>query len=98
RKEVKAVEIKLAQGAKVRGGKLPKEKISPEIAKIRGIEMGKDIESPNRFPLFDDIESLFDMITHWQDIIEKPVGIKVVAGDHRSEEHTSELQSRFDLV
>ncbi len=83
-KEVKAVEIKLAQGAKVRGGKLPKEKISPEIAKIRGVEMGKDVESPNRFPLFDDIESLFEMITHWQDIIEKPVGIKVVAGDHNS--------------
>lgn len=83
-KEVKAVEIKLAQGAKVRGGKLPKEKISPEIAKIRGVEMGKDVESPNRFPLFNDIESLFEMVTHWQDIIEKPIGIKVVAGDHNS--------------
>lgn len=84
KKEVKAVEIKLAQGAKVRGGKLPKEKISSEIAKIRGIEMGKDVESPNRFPLFNDIESLFEMVTHWQDIIEKPIGIKVVAGDHNS--------------
>lgn len=94
RKEVKAVEIKLAQGAKVRGGKLPKEKISPEIAKIRGIEMGKDIESPNRFPLFDDIESLFDMITHWQDIIEKPVGIKVVAGDHNSFEDLASYMAK----
>lgn len=84
KEEVKAIEIKLAQGAKVRGGKLPKEKITPEIAKIRGVEMGKDVESPNRFPLFDDMESLFEMVTHWQDITDKPVGIKVVAGDNNT--------------
>src|SRR5699024_4120558 len=41
RPEVKAIELKLAQGAKVRGGKLPKEKITEEIAKIRGIGMDK---------------------------------------------------------
>ncbi len=84
RPEVKAIELKLAQGAKVRGGKLPKEKITPEIAKIRGIEMGKDVESPNRFPLFSDMEGLFDWVTHWQEITGKPVGIKVVAGDNNS--------------
>src|SRR5699024_2727831 len=82
--EVKAIELKLAQGAKVRGGKLPKEKITEEIARIRGIEMGKDVESPNRFPLFSDMEGLFDWLTHWQEITEKPVGIKVVAGDNDS--------------
>src|SRR5699024_4878578 len=75
---------KLAQGAKVRGGKLPKEKITEEIAKIRGIGMDKDIESPNRFPLFNDIEGLFHWVTHWQNITGKPVGIKVVAGDNQS--------------
>lgn len=84
RKEVKAIELKLAQGAKVRGGKLPKEKITPEIAAIRGIDMGKDVESPNRFPLFSDMDGLFDWITHWQEITGKPVGIKVVAGDNQS--------------
>src|SRR5690606_20787439 len=84
RPEVKAIEIKLAQGAKVRGGKLPKEKITPEIAEIRGVEMGKDVESPNRFPLFSDMKGLFKMITHWQEITGKPVGIKVVAGDDHS--------------
>ncbi|HLR52065.1 MAG TPA: FMN-binding glutamate synthase family protein [Candidatus Avamphibacillus sp.] len=82
--EVKAIELKLAQGAKVRGGKLPKEKITPEIAKIRGIEMGHDIESPNRFPLFSDMDGLFEWVTHWQEISGKPVGIKVVAGDSDS--------------
>lgn len=84
REEVKAIEIKLAQGAKVRGGKLPKEKITPEIAEIRGVEMGKDVESPNRFPLFKDIKGLLDLVTHWQKITGKPVGIKVVAGDENS--------------
>lgn len=84
RPEVKAIELKLAQGAKVRGGKLPKEKITEEIAQIRGVEMGKDVESPNRFPLFDDMEGLFHWITHWQNITGKPVGIKVVAGDNHS--------------
>src|SRR5699024_5627233 len=84
RPEVKAIELKLAQGAKVRGGKLPKEKITEEIAKIRGIGMDKDVESPNRFPLFNNIEGLFHWITHFQDISGKPVGIKVVAGDNNS--------------
>lgn len=84
RPEVKAIELKLAQGAKVRGGKLPKEKITEEIAAIRGVEMGKDVESPNRFPLFHDIEGLFHWVTHWQNITGKPVGIKVVAGDNHS--------------
>src|SRR5690625_2425092 len=82
--EVKAIELKLAQGAKVRGGKLPKEKITEEIAQIRGVEMGKDVESPNRFPLFSDMDGLFKWITHWQEITGKPVGIKVVAGDNYS--------------
>src|SRR5699024_6773258 len=50
RKEVKAVEIKLAKGGKVRGGKLTKDKKPPVIANIGDIEMCKDIESPIRFP------------------------------------------------
>lgn len=84
RSEVKAIEIKMAQGAKVRGGKLPKEKITPEIAEIRGVEMGKDVESPNRFPLFSNMDELFALIKNWQELTGKPVGIKVVAGSELS--------------
>ncbi len=97
RPEVKAIEIKLAQGAKVRGGKLPKEKITEEIARIRGIEMGKDVESPNRFPLFNDIEGMFRWITHWQNITGKPVGIKVVAGDNHSFEELARYMRETGL-
>src|SRR5690625_5263355 len=95
--EVKAIEIKLAQGAKVRGGKLPKEKITEEISMIRGVEMGKDVESPNRFPLFSNMDELFELITHWQEITEKPIGIKVVAGDGSTfEELAKKMQNTGD--
>lgn len=94
RPEVKAIEMKLAQGAKVRGGKLPKEKITEEISTIRGVPMGKDVESPNRFPLFSDVEGLFHWITHWQEITGKPVGFKVVAGDHYSFEEIAEYMQK----
>jgi len=94
RPEVKAIEMKLAQGAKVRGGKLPKEKITPKIAEIRGIEMGRDVESPNRFPLFNDLDGLFHWITHWQTITGKPVGIKVVAGDNDSFEELAKYMQQ----
>lgn len=97
RSEVKAIELKLAQGAKVRGGKLPKEKITKEIAEIRGIEMGKDVESPNRFPLFSNMEGLFHWITHWQEITGKPVGIKVVAGDNNSFEDLARYMAKTGL-
>jgi len=41
---IKAIEIKLSQGAKPgKGGVLPGAKITPEIAKIRGVEVGKDV-------------------------------------------------------
>jgi glutamate synthase domain-containing protein 2 len=65
----------------VRGGKLPKEKITKEISLIRGVEMGKDVESPNRFPLFSNIQELFSLIKNWRELTGKPIGIKVVAGN-----------------
>lgn len=41
------IEIKLSQGAKPsHGGVLPAAKITPEIAEIRGVSMGKDVLSP----------------------------------------------------
>ena len=44
--QVKMIEIKLAQGAKPgQGGLLLKEKITAEIAAIRGIPMGVDCQS-----------------------------------------------------
>ena len=46
---VRMFELKLAQGAKPgKGGILPGEKVTEEIAKIRGLNVGQDGISPNR--------------------------------------------------
>ena len=79
--QVKMVEIKLAQGAKPgTGGLLPKEKITPEIAAIRGIPMGVDCQSPNGFDEFHDAPSLLEFIARVRRLTAKPVGLKMVVG------------------
>ena len=78
---VKMFEIKLSQGAKPgKGGILPGEKITPEIAKIRHIEMGKDSQSPNRHRDVANFGDLLNMINHVREVTGKPVGIKTVVG------------------
>lgn len=79
--EVKMFELKLSQGAKPgKGGILPASKITPEIAKIRGIEMGKDAISPNRHPEINNVQNLLDMIQYIRETTGKPVGFKTVIG------------------
>ncbi len=78
---VRMFELKLAQGAKPgKGGILPAEKITPEIAQIRGIVPGQDSLSPNRHPEVGDVGDLLDMIAHIREVTGKPVGIKTVVG------------------
>ncbi|WP_240377572.1 FMN-binding glutamate synthase family protein [Bacillus piscicola] len=78
--QVKAYEVKLAQGAKTRGGHLDAEKVTEEIAKIRMVEPFKSIDSPNRFPEFNNMKSLFGFIEKIREQTGKPVGMKVVVG------------------
>lgn len=79
--EVKMFEIKLSQGAKPgKGGILPAEKVTQEIADIRGIEVGKDALSPNRHKDIKCDEDLLKMIKRVRDVTCKPVGFKVVIG------------------
>lgn len=57
--QVKMFEIKLSQGAKPgKGGILPGEKVTAEIAAVRGIPIGEDSLSPNRHP---DVASISDL-------------------------------------
>lgn len=80
--QVKMFEVKLSQGAKPgKGGILPKNKITPEIAEIRGIELGKDSISPNRHEEFTSVEDILDFVKQLRDASQKPVGVKMVAGD-----------------
>ncbi|MBV7380303.1 FMN-binding glutamate synthase family protein [Maritimibacter dapengensis] len=79
--EVKMFELKLAQGAKPgKGGILPAAKVDEEIARIRGIPVGKASESPNRHAEIDDWGDLLDVIAHIRDVTGKPVGFKTVVG------------------
>ena len=60
---VRAIEIKLSQGAKPGlGGLLPAAKVTREISEIRGIPMGQDCASPSRHTAFTDEDSLLDFV------------------------------------
>ncbi|OIQ32375.1 MAG: FMN-binding glutamate synthase family protein [Roseobacter sp. MedPE-SWchi] len=78
---VRMFELKLSQGAKPgKGGILPAEKVSAEIAAIRGILEGEASISPNRHPEMKSFDDLLDMISHVREVTGKPVGIKTVVG------------------
>ena len=78
---VKAIEIKLSQGAKPgKGGVLPGAKITPEIAKIRGVEVGKDVLSPSTHKAFKNVPELLQLIEDIASETGLPVGIKAAIG------------------
>jgi len=74
-------EIKIAQGAKQTGGKIIGKKVTADIAYYRGVEEGKDLISPNRFPFANTLDELMDFIGELQKISQKPVGAKIVVSD-----------------
>ncbi|WP_308368153.1 MULTISPECIES: FMN-binding glutamate synthase family protein [unclassified Microbulbifer] len=79
---VKMIEIKLSQGAKPSyGGLLPAVKITEEIARTRGIEMGRDCLSPPSHPEFDTPTGLLEFIAGVRELAGgKPVGFKLCLG------------------
>ncbi|WP_457749273.1 glutamate synthase-related protein [Sulfurimonas sp.] len=77
-------EIKIAQGAKQTGGKLAGSKVTADIAYYRGVEEGKDIFSPNRFPYADTTKQLLEFVETLQKLSQKPVGFKIVISDANS--------------
>jgi glutamate synthase domain-containing protein 2 len=78
---VRMFEIKLSQGAKPgKGGILPGAKVTREIAKIRGIEVGSDAISPNRHLDINSNSELLNVIQRMRTVTGKPVGFKAVLG------------------
>ena len=77
-----AIEIKIGQGTKPgMGGHLPGEKVTEEIAKLRGRKPGEDIQSPSKFRELnskEDLKEMVDMLRRRSD--GRPVGIKIAAG------------------
>lgn len=80
--QVKMIEIKLSQGAKPgHGGILPAYKNTPEIAKIRGVEPGTQVDSPPRHSAFSTPLEMIDYIQKLRDLSGgKPIGIKLALG------------------
>src|ERR1035437_5602427 len=79
---VKMIEIKLSQGAKPgHGGILPAAKVTREVANIRLVEMGKDVNSPPYHTAFTNPIGLLKFVKQLRDLSGgKPVGFKLCIG------------------
>ncbi len=84
--QVRMIEIKLSQGAKPgHGGILPAAKVTPEIAKIRLVNLGEDVVSPPGHTAFSTPLQMMAFIQKLRDLSGgKPVGFKLCVG-HKSE-------------
>jgi len=83
----RAIEIKLAQGAKQTGGILKAAKNTPVIAHIRGVTPGIDLVSQNRFPFYQKgkEKEFFEFLEKLSELAGgKPVGFKVVISDENN--------------
>ncbi len=79
---VKAVEIKLSQGAKPGlGGVLPGAKVTPEIAKIRGVPVGETVVSPSSHSAFRSVDEMLDFVEDLAEASGLPIGIKSAVGE-----------------
>ncbi len=94
--QVRMIELKLSQGAKPgKGGILPGDKVTAEIAAIRGIPAGEASLSPNRHPEINSASDLLNVINHLRDVSGLPVGFKAVIGAYGwLDELFAEIQKR----
>lgn len=85
--QVDAVEIKIGQSAKPgMGGHLPGNKVTAQIAQLRGFEEGQEITSPAHFPELNTEADLKRMIDSLRDKTGgKPIGVKIAAGHLRDD-------------
>ena len=83
--QVKIIDLKLSQGAKPgHGGILPASKVTPEIAKIRGVPMGVDVISPPGHTTFSTPIGLLEFVAQLRELSGgKPVGFKLCVGKRR---------------
>lgn len=98
-KRADAVEIKIGQGVKPGlGGHLPKEKVTPEIARMRKLNVGEESIAPARLAGVDSIEDLINRVSRIREVIDgRPVGIKLAAG-HIEEDLQFALKADPDFI
>lgn len=96
---VKMIEIKLSQGAKPgKGGLLPKEKVSAEIAELRGVPLGEDVVSPPFHLECVDPKSTVAFIRRIQEVGGLPTGIKFSLGRPGEFHQLAQEMKRQDTV
>ncbi len=80
--QIKMVELKISQGAKPgHGGVLPAAKVTPEIARIRGVARGEDCISPSSHTAFDSPIGMMNFIAQMRILSGgKPAGFKLCIG------------------
>jgi len=80
--QVKMIEIKLSQGAKPgHGGILPGAKVTPEIARARGVPVGMDCISPSSHSEFSTPAGLLAFVDRLRTLSGgKPTGFKLCIG------------------
>ena len=80
--QVKMIELKLSQGAKPgHGGMLPGKKVNAEIAEIRAVEIGKDVNSPPSHSCFSTPKELILFLKSLREMSGgKPIGFKFCVG------------------
>ena len=78
-----AIEIKIGQSAEPgMGARLPAEKVTAEIARVRGYPEGSDILSPASFEDIRNQEELREKVSWLRETSGgRPIGIKIAAGD-----------------
>ncbi len=83
--QIRMIELKLSQGAKPgHGGILPAAKVTPEIAKIRGVPLGQDVLSPPAHSAFSTPIGLLEFLQQMRELSGgKPVGFKLCIGKRR---------------
>ncbi len=92
---IRAIEVKLSQGAKPgKGGVLPGKKITPEIAKIRGVELNKDVLSPSYHSAFSNVPELVDFVEKIAERTGLPVGIKSAVGKMEAWHELADIMKR----
>ena len=79
------IELKISQGAKPgHGGILPGKKVTPEIARIRDVPVGKTVNSPPGHSAFSTPVELLEFIQQLRELSGgKPVGFKIALGKRR---------------
>jgi glutamate synthase domain-containing protein 2 len=94
---IKAFELKFAQGAKIRGGHLEGKKVSEKIAQVRNVPVGKTINSPNRFPFLKNAEDALRFVQQLQEKGGKPIGLKLVIGQQHILNEFFETMIRLNI-